>query len=150
MPSIHCSASQLVTDPCSHHSVSRYASRHRLRRRERLTRSSTFTLVAENRGHVARKLPCLSHTVLQRTNPAGRGHSVVIPRLGGYSSTAPLAMARARSATKGAQGSALDAANVRRSFSLVASAVGLNPQGADPPRVTAQFRVLAIKLWADH
>jgi hypothetical protein len=77
MPSIHCSGSQLVTDPCSHHSVSRYASRHRLRRPERLTRSSTLTLVAENRGHVARKLPCLSHTVWQRTNPAGRGHSVV-------------------------------------------------------------------------
>jgi hypothetical protein len=47
------------------------------------------------------------------------------------------------------QGSALDAANVRRSFRLVAGAAGLNPQRVDSARVTAQFRVLAIKLWGD-
>jgi integrase len=47
------------------------------------------------------------------------------------------------------QGSALDAANVRRSFRLVARAAG-RPQGMDSARVAAQFRVLAIKLWGDH
>ena len=47
-------------------------------------------------------------------------------------------------------GSALDAANVRRSFRLIASAAGLNPKEWDPARATAQFRVLAIKLWRDH
>jgi hypothetical protein len=38
-------------------------------------------------------------------------------------------------------GSALDAANVRRSFRLVASAAGLNPKEWTPREVTAQFRV---------
>ena len=45
------------------------------------------------------------------------------------------------------QGFALDAANVRRSFRLVART---QPQGMDPARVTAQFRVFAIKLRGDH
>jgi hypothetical protein len=73
MPSTHCSGSQSVTDPCSHHSVSRYASRHRLRRRQPLTRSSTFTFgVAENRGSATRCRAC-HNTVWQRTNPAGLG-----------------------------------------------------------------------------
>jgi hypothetical protein len=48
------------------------------------------------------------------------------------------------------QGSALDAANVRRSSRLVASSAGAQPQGMDPARVTPQFRVFTLKLWGDH
>jgi hypothetical protein len=48
------------------------------------------------------------------------------------------------------QGSALDAANVRRSFRLIASAAGLNHTQWTPARATAQPCVLAVKLWGDH
>ena len=48
------------------------------------------------------------------------------------------------------QGSALDAANVRRSFRLVTGAAGLNPKEWTPRELRHRFRVLAIKLWGDH
>src|SRR5215208_7531921 len=92
MPSIHCRGSQSVTDPCSDHSVSRSASRYRLRRRQRLTRSSTFTFgVVENRGHVASAVPVTHRVAEDESGRPGslccdsatwRGIQIVLPALG--------------------------------------------------------------------